>query len=119
MQKVKNFTSRCLVLVIFLVVPNISLAKEEPYKEEIYRIMKTQGLEAIKQRKQFTLTFLDYNKTHYEIMKIRFKGNQSALWIYTYNPKAELKDQKGFKVEAFEQLLKSFQDTQFFVMRIR
>lgn len=109
---------RYLVLVIFLVIPHISLA-EETYLDVIYKTYKAEGLEAIQNKKQFTLVFLEPSHTRYDILKIRFKEADSMLLIIEYSPLGKRLDGARYQIKDFEYFLDNYQDLKFMVMRIR
>ncbi len=105
-------------IVIALMWCQLSFANTTAYKG-IYDVMRQEGLNAIEQRQPFTLVFLSPHKSFYEVMKIRFKGEQSLIALRSYSPLGVLVEEEGFPVESYESFLDNFQKGNFFVMWIK
>ena len=95
------------LVVCGLLVPCAAWALEET-QEEAYARLKIDGLKAIKNRKPFTLRFVEEDNIEFKILKIRFKGDFARIFIRDYTPQGRLRRKWRFKLIEFEGVLNQY-----------
>ena len=113
MEKLQRMLKVWVFLLVLVCFVSVAFGQQDSYE-----FLKQKGLEAIEKREAFTVKAVATNNVYYKILKIRFKGDQSGLFIYTYHPDGELWEKGRFVTDDFGTVMDHYQKLKFSISQV-